>query len=279
MKTTTFLNQVEEFFVKNLQVIFQIILILVITAILLRVIHVTRKNFEQKIIDKRVNSDQQARLKTLLGAGLATFQVIILATAILMILLSLGINITPVLASAGIAGLAVSLGAQTLIKDYIGGIIILFENQYNVGELIQVGDVTGTVEQIELRATYVRDVQGRLFTIPNGDVRTLSNSSRDWNRALVDLNIAFDTDMEQLNKVLQRALLQASQDEEFKSIVLEEPKIQNWLAMTEWAIQVRISVRTLADKQVPAAVILRKYVLEGLQEAGISLATPPGLSR
>lgn len=279
METTAFINRVGDFIAKNLGVIFQIILILVITAILLRVIQVIRRSFEQKIIDKRVNSDQQARLKTLLRAGLATLQVLLIATAILMILLSLGIDITPVLASAGIAGLAVSLGAQTLIKDYIGGILILFENQYNVGEFVQVGDVIGTVEQIELRATYIRDVQGRLFTIPNGDVRILSNNSRDWNRAIVDLNIAFDTNMEQLNRVLQNALEQAGQDEELKSLVLEDPKIQNWIGMTEWSFQVRISVRTLPDKQVPASIILRKYVLEELQNAGMSLATPPGLSR
>lgn len=279
METTAFINRVGDFIAKNLGVIFQIILILVITAILLRVIQGIRRSFEQKIIDKRVNSDQQARLKTLLRAGLATLQVLLIATAILMILLSLGIDITPVLASAGIAGLAVSLGAQTLIKDYIGGILILFENQYNVGEFVQVGDVIGTVEQIELRATYIRDVQGRLFTIPNGDVRILSNNSRDWNRAIVDLNIAFDTNMEQLNRVLQNALEQAGQDEELKSLVLEDPKIQNWIGMTEWSFQVRISVRTLPDKQVPASIILRKYVLEELQNAGMSLATPPGLSR
>lgn len=262
------------FLINNFRAIFDILLIVIIAWIAIRFIGIIRKKVEQDVIEKRVEADQKARLRTLLQAVLTTLKILVIALALLMALLALGIDITPILASAGIAGLAVSLGAQTLIKDYFGGIIILFENQYNVGDVIEVGNMVGTVERIELRATYVRDIQGKLITIPNGDVRTLANNSRDWSRALVDLNIAFDADILQVIDTLQTALRQAYNDEELKAILLEEPKIQGWTGLSDWAIQVRISAKALPNQQFQSAAILRKYALRALQQAGISLATP-----
>jgi small-conductance mechanosensitive channel len=112
--------------------------------------------------------------------------VLIVGSALLMLLSTFGVDITPLLASVGVAGLAVSLGAQTLIKDLIGGVLILVENQYAVGDTIQVGNVSGAVERLTLRATYVRDINGYLHVAPNGEVRIVANMSRDWSRALVE---------------------------------------------------------------------------------------------
>ena len=208
-------------------------------------------------------------------AGIAALNVVIAVTAILMILLVLGINITPLLASAGIAGLAISLGAQTLIKDYIGGALILFENQFNVGDDIQVGNVIGTVERMELRATYVRDSQGKLFTIPNGDMRTLSNNSRDWSKAQVDLNLAFDTDLDAAMHALNIAIQKTSTTESLQTVLVEAPQIQGWNNMNDWAVQVRLTAKTLPGKQSDAAVVLRQQALIELRTAGIQLAVPP----
>ncbi|MBP1693519.1 MAG: MscS Mechanosensitive ion channel, partial [Chloroflexi bacterium] len=208
------------FFGKNINIILQLLLIAVLTLFVNRLINISGKNIERRIIEKRIDAGQQSRLKTLLRAGTGTLNVIVIVIAILMALLVVGIEITPLLASVGVAGLAVSLGAQTLIKDYIGGIIILFENQFNVGDDIEVGNVIGTVERIELRATYVRDVQGRLFIIPNGEVRILSNNSREWRNALVDLNLAFGTDFAKAIEALRMAVEQAAEDETLKSILL-----------------------------------------------------------
>jgi moderate conductance mechanosensitive channel len=262
------------FFSRYLPIILSIILIVVLAVICIRLVTVFQRRFERKIIERQIDAGQQARLMTLERAGAGSLNVFIVGLAILMILLALNINITPILASAGIIGLAFSLGAQTLIKDYIGGVLILFENQFNVGEDIQVEDVIGTVERIELRATYVRDVQGRLFTVPNGEVRILSNNSRDWSRVLVDLNIAFDADIKLAIQTIQTALQQADSDETLQANLLEPPTIQGWNSMSDWAVQVRLAAKTLPGKQGATAAVLRRYALQALQEANIPLATP-----
>ena len=267
------------FFGKNINIILQLLLIAVLTLFVNRLINISGKNIERRIIEKRIDAGQQSRLKTLLRAGTGTLNVIVIVIAILMALLVVGIEITPLLASVGVAGLAVSLGAQTLIKDYIGGIIILFENQFNVGDDIEMGNVIGTVERIELRATYVRDVQGRLFIIPNGEVRILSNNSREWRNALVDLNLAFGTDFAKAIEALRMAVEQAAEDETLKSILLEPPRIQGWTSMNDWSVQVRLSAKTIAGKQLIAAVALRRVALQALDEAGIRLAVPPTATR
>lgn len=267
------------FFGKNINIILQLLLIAVLTLFVNRLINISGKNIERRIIEKRIDAGQQSRLKTLLRAGTGTLNVIVIIIAILMALLVVGIEITPLLASVGVAGLAVSLGAQTLIKDYIGGIIILFENQFNVGDDIEMGNVIGTVERIELRATYVRDVQGRLFIIPNGEVRILSNNSREWRNALVDLNLAFGTDFAKAIEALRMAVEQAAEDETLKSILLEPPRIQGWTSMNDWSVQVRLSAKTIAGKQLIAAVALRRVALQALDEAGIRLAVPPTATR
>lgn len=266
-----------DFFSKNAAIILSIGLIILLTGVTLRLIRIVQHKLELRLIEERVDSNRQARMKTLLRAATGTLNVVVLVIAIMMILIALGINITPLLASAGVAGLAVSLGAQTLIKDYIGGVIILFENQYNVGDDVQIGVVTGTVERIEMRASYIRDSQGKLFAVPNGDVRTLSNNSRDWSKALVDLNLPLEADIKLALTALSAALEKAKLDEGLKAISIEPPAIQGWNNMTDWAVQIRLSVKTQAGKQSDAAIILRRYALEALEQAGLSLAKPPGV--
>ena len=272
-------SELQGFFSKNVTIILQLLIILVLAIIVVRLINHTSKNIERRIIEKRIDPGQQSRLKTLLRAGTGTLNVIAVVLAILMGLLVVGIDIAPLLASVGVAGLALSLGAQTLIKDYIGGIIILFENQFNVGDDIEVGSVIGTVEHIELRATYVRDVQGRLFIIPNGEVRILSNNSRDWRNALVDLNLPFGTDFARAIETLQQAAQQAAEDETLKPVLLDTPRIQGWTSMNDWSVQVRLSAKTVAGKQFVAAIALRRLALQALNEAGIQLAVPPNVAR
>ena len=279
MEKQDLVGEILIFFGRYLSVILSILIIVILAAIGIRLVKVFQRRFERRIIERQIDAGQQARLMTLERVGASALNIIIIALAILMILLALNINITPILASAGIVGLAVSLGAQSLIKDYIGGVLILFENQFNVGEDIQVEDVIGTVERIELRATYVRDVQGRLFIVPNGEVRILSNNSRDWGRVLVDLNIAFTADINLAIQTLQAALQQVDSDETLQANLLEPPTIQGWNSLTDWSVQVRLAAKTLPGKQAATAAVLRKYALQALHEANIPLATPPSVAR
>lgn len=259
----------------NLALILRLLLILALTWLGIALVTSSEKRFLKRLSARSIEPGQQARMKTLLHAGVSILEVVIIGAAVLMIMVNLGIDIGPLLASAGVAGLAISLGAQTLIKDYIGGTLILFENIFQVGEVIEVNGVVGTVERIELRTTQVRDFTGKLITIPNGEIRTLANTSRDWNRAVVDLNLSVEADLSLAVETLQNAVAQAAQDEKLKVVLLETPQIQGWSSLSDWAVQVRITAKTLPGKQIEAATILRKVALEALHDAGINLAIPP----
>jgi small-conductance mechanosensitive channel len=163
--------------------------------------------------------------------------------------------------------------------------LILVENQFNVGDEIQLGDVDGLgtligiVEKMTLRYTTLRNFQGKVFIIPNGDVRILSNNNRDWNRAIVDINLAFDTDTNQAIQVLQTALGDAMQDETIHPYMLEDPVILGWNSISEWAVQVRIQVKTAPGKQNEVAAVIRRLALARLQEAKLKVALPPTYMR
>jgi small-conductance mechanosensitive channel len=142
--------------------------------------------------------DHGKRLNTFIHAGRSIGWILIILMVLLMILHELGINITPVLASAGVVGLAVSLGGQTVIKDFLAGLIILTENQFTIGDTITIGQLTGTVEHVSLRATFLRDAEGKLNLIPNGDIRTITNLTTQWSQVVIMLNFDFETDMDKV---------------------------------------------------------------------------------
>jgi small conductance mechanosensitive channel len=217
---------------------------------------------------------RRGQLVTLLHIIRWGVHLILVASAVLMILSTLGIDITPLLASAGVAGLAVSLGAQSLIKDFIGGVLVLLENQYAVGDIIQVAGVTGEVERLSLRATYVRDLNGHLHVIANGDVRSVANQSRDWSRAMVDLGVAYEADLERALQILNESVLAFAQDPAFAPDLLEPPQILGPLTLGDSAITVRAMVKTPVGKQWGIARALRKWLLAACEREGIELPYP-----
>jgi small conductance mechanosensitive channel len=189
--------------------------------------------------------------------------VLIVGSALLMLLSTFGVDITPLLASVGVAGLAVSLGAQTLIKDLIGGFLILAENQYAVGDHIQVGDVLGQVERFTLRATHVRALNGRLYVVPNGEVRIVANLTKEWSGAL-----------DHALRVLAEAAEAFAQDPDFGPQLIETPQVLGPLSLGDWAITVRVMVKTQPGKHWGVARELRKRILAACEREGITLPYP-----
>jgi moderate conductance mechanosensitive channel len=250
-----------------------VILLLMLLALRLSASLVGRA--ERRLKQSDMEASRRSRLTTALHVSWQTVRASIVILAVLMMLAALGIDIGPILTGLGLAGLALSLGAQQLIKDCIGGITILLENQFGIGDVVQIDQVTGTVERLTLRATYLRDVEGKLILVPNGDVRVVSNVTRDWARAVVDLNVSFSSDMRIVVEVLQQALQAAAQDAEIKSDLIEAPTVQGWSRLTDWAVQVRLMAKTRPGCQWRAGIVLRRYALEALSSAGIQLATPP----
>ncbi|OQA46063.1 MAG: putative MscS family protein YkuT [Chloroflexi bacterium ADurb.Bin325] len=209
---------------------------------------------------------QALTLVEVIGWGMT---VVIIGAAILMLLSDFDINITPLLASAGVAGLALSLGAQTFIKDMIGGFFILIENQYAVGDTIQVGALTGEVEHLTLRTTSARGDDGQLYIIPNGEVRIISNLTKEWSRAVVDVNVAYEEDMDHVLSVLGDAAASFALDPAFAPLLLEPPQVFGPMSLGDWAITVQVMIKTRPGKQWEVARELRKRILAACDRAGI----------
>jgi small conductance mechanosensitive channel len=199
--------------------------------------------------------------------------VAIISVAVLM-LLSHFVDITPLLASVGVAGLAISLGAQSLIKDFINGLLILLEGQYVVGDLIQVGNVLGTVERLTLRATYVRELSGKLYIVPNGEVRIVANGNKDWARAMVDIGVAYEEDIDRVLGVLEDTMAAFAEDPDLSPKLLDRPTVLGPLSLGDWAFTVKIMVKTKTGEQWGVARELRKRILAACDREGITLPYP-----
>ncbi|MCL6511165.1 MAG: mechanosensitive ion channel family protein [Anaerolineae bacterium] len=255
-------------------VIVPLLLTLLAVVVGLRLVNLVARQLELRIRTVYAKeADRGARLMTLLQTGATSARAIIIVIAALTAMATVGIDIGPVLAAAGVVGIAISLGAQTLIKDFLGGLIVLLEDQYRVGDVITVGNVSGTVEKITLRRTNIRDVEGRLHVVSNGDVRTVSNNTRDWSRALIEINLAFDTDVERAVAVLNEAMARAAADPEIARDLLEQPEIFGWNLFSEWAVTVRLWAKVQPGEQWKVARVLRRYALQALRDAGIQIAS------
>jgi small-conductance mechanosensitive channel len=254
-------------------ILVRLIVLAVVAVIGFRLIELSRRVLEKRIVQQSDDPSRRARLATLLDAYVRTAQLALVVVVVLMALTVIGINIAPVIAAAGVMGLAVSLGAQSVIKDFIGGILILLEDQFRVGDAIRVGAAEGTVERISLRSTQVRDLDGRLWIVSNGDVRILSNSTRDWSRAVVNLNLALEADVSRAVEVLEAAMERVAAEPGIQDKLLEKPVVEGWSSLTDWSVQVRVKVRTVAGEQAIVARMLRQFALDALREAGIPVAS------
>ena len=249
--------------------ILTLLLIIVITIVVLRLVNMAADAIERRFIATSTDIDRRSRLHTLHKAVKSTVVIIILFISVLMGLSAVGVDIGPALTAAGILGLTVSLGAQTLIKDVIGGLTILLEDEYRVGDQVRIGTSIGEVEKITLRRTDLRDSEGRLLMVPNGDVRVVANETRDWARALVELKFGLDTDVSHAVAVLDGALSRLADDPLVQPYLLDKPEIFGWNAISDASVVVRLSAKVVAGKQPDVARPMRQYAFEALQEAGL----------
>jgi moderate conductance mechanosensitive channel len=242
-------------------------------------LRISASRTERHIDATVIEADRRRRLNTLLRAAYGTAMVALTAIVTIMALQLIGLRIEPLLASAGVAGLAISLGAQSLIKDYIGGALILAEDQFRVGDVVDVNGVSGEVVRMTLRVTYLRNVEGKLFSVPNGEIRTITNMTRDWSRAIVELNLDFDTDVDLVTRALVAAAERLQDDPETRDALLSPPEIVDWTNLSEWSIQVRVMAKTLPGKQWGVGRALRRAAVEALRASGVRVAVPITLLR
>ncbi len=188
-----------------------------------------------------------------------------------MILSQLGVNIAPIIASAGILGIALGFGAQSLVKDFLSGVFMIFEDQFGVGDVVDVGEATGTVEAVTLRVTRLRDLDGTVWYVPNGEILRVGNKSQNWSRAVVDIGVGYDEDIARAKRVLSEVAHDLWEDEDYRSVIVEAPEVTGVEAMTPDAITLRVLVKTAPMEQWAIARELRQRIKARFDHEGIEM--------
>jgi small-conductance mechanosensitive channel len=194
--------------------------------------------------------------------------------AIFSVLEQVGIDAGPLIAGAGIIGVALGFGAQNLVRDFLSGIFMLIEDQYGVGDVVDAGEASGRVEAVSLRSTRLRDVDGTLWHIPNGEIRRIGNKSQGWSRALLDIEIPMDAGIGAATEIIKATADGLWKAEAWSELVLEEPEVWGVERMSANGVTLRAVVKTRPLEQWKVARELRARIKLALEEAGIGLAQP-----
>jgi len=231
----------------------------------------TQRLVKQAESQTRAAQAREQQTRTVAGLLFSTGSALILTVALLLVLQLIGINVTPVAAAAGLAGLAVGFGAQHLIRDLINGLFVVFEDQFVVGDTIRVGDMIGRVEHLTLRRTVLRDASGALITIPNGDLRAVANLSRDWSQLFVDVTIAADHPTDRAIEVLAEACSDFRNDADWAAALVDGPRVLGVESLTLGGVTLRIQLRTAPTRQHDVARELRRRIRLRFEQENIPL--------
>jgi small-conductance mechanosensitive channel len=228
----------------------------------------------QELRDLAAATRRVQRAKTMGDLFKSVITGVLIAVFGTMILSQLGVNIAPIIASAGILGIALGFGAQSLVKDFLSGVFMIFEDQYGVGDVIDVGEATGTVEAVSLRVTRLRDLDGTVWYVPNGEIVRVGNKSQNWSRAVVDVGVGYDEDLGRARRVLADVAHDLWEDEDFRSVIIEEPEVTGVEALNPDAITLRVLVKTAPMEQWGVARELRQRIKARFDHEGIEIPFP-----
>lgn len=221
------------------------------------------------------NTRANARTKTIGSVLSSVAFALIWIIAFIMILGELDINIGPLLAGAGVAGFALGFGAQTIVRDFLSGVFMLIEDQFGVGDIIDAGFASGTVEKVSLRTTTIRDVTGIVWHIPNGEIHRVANKSQLWSRALLDVEVAYTTDLRLAEGVIQKVADDMWDDKEWGGDeIMEKPEVWGIQNLGADGISIRLVVKTEPATQWAVERELRLRIKEALENAGIEIPFP-----
>ena len=219
---------------------------------------------------------EQAKQRAMtLGSVLrSTATTVIFTLAILMALGEFDVNLGPLIAGAGIAGIALGFGAQSIVKDFLSGFFMLVEDQFSVGDVVDVGEASGVVEAITLRTTRIRDVSGTLWFIPNGEIHRVANKSQQWARAVLDIEVAYDTDISTASRVIKEVADSVWQEHLPKATIIEEPEIWGVERFGESAIAIRLVAKVEPGEQWATSRVIRQRLVEAFAREGIEIPFP-----
>ncbi len=194
---------------------------------------------------------------------------VLFAIMVIVILGTLGVDITPIIASAGVVGIAVGFGAQSLIKDFLTGVFMIFEDQYGVGDVVDTGQATGTIEGVGLRVTRLRDDDGVLWYVPNGSIQRIGNKSQGWALATVDIPVAYSEDVDRVQAIITSVAETLAADPKWATDILAEPSAVNIESMLPEAVTLRVTLRTAPLRQNVVARELRLRLKDALDQGGV----------
>jgi small-conductance mechanosensitive channel len=240
--------------------------VLVIAFVLSRLLQIITARMIRVAVQHSASPERLGQVKTLAGVIRTTGMAIIGLIAGLQFLDALGVNLAPLLASAGVAGLALGLAAQNIVKDMLNGVLILIEDQFSVGDTVKLAGLSGTVEAMTLRKTTVRDADGTLYVIPNSQITTVANQSVDYSVATINVSVDFSANPDQVLKLLQAIAMDIRKSDEFRQVFVADPQILGVDAMKGSEMIFPVVFKTLATKQYGPVREFRRQVRLALEK-------------
>ncbi len=275
-------STVTDLIIRPLSIVVVVVVALIVARLGAKVIRRFLERLADQTAARSGNQRAGARVTTMSGlvANVWRFFVFVVAGAIVLGLL--GINLTPLLASATIIGATLGFGAQQIVRDYFSGVLMTMEDQYNVGDSVMVGSVTGVVEEVTMRVTRLRGVDGTIYIIPNGEIRLLGNLSRGWARAVVDLTLAGASaaDLDSVRRIIEEAARAVAARPEFAAHSTEPPNVVGLLDADAATITLRVMLHTVPSQRDALTRALREEAITSLAKADLwpADATPPAAS-
>jgi small-conductance mechanosensitive channel len=261
----------------------RILVIVVVAVVALRVSTLVIHGIVKALLDREATEgtaqelsavEVKKRMDTLDELGSNVIRFFVLMIAGIMILSALDLDIGPAIAGLGVVGIAVGFGAQSLVRDYLNGSLILIENQYSKGDVVSIAGVSGAVEDFSLRRTTLRDLDGIVHTVPNGEIKVASNRTRTWARINQNVMVAFGTDIDKAIRVVEELGKQMAADPIWKRRILEPPRVERVESIDERGITLKILGTVRASEQWAAGGEFRKLLLEAFATNGIALPRP-----
>lgn len=256
----------------------KLIVLIILFVVILKIFRFVIKKFKAFMISRTDNSsdsiESEKRINTLMGIISKTVTVSFWAIFIMMFLNSAGLDIAPILAGAGIIGIAVGFGAQTLVKDVITGFFILLENQIRVGDVATINGITGKVEEIQLRTIILRDFSAVVHIIENGQITTMANITKEWSATVVDIGVAYKEDTDKVISVIREVSDNLYNDENFKQKFIEPVEILGVEKFDDSAIVIRTRLKTIPHEQWTISREFRRRIKYAFDEKGIEIPFP-----
>ena len=256
-----------------------ILAILAIAYLLYRLVRLLMPKMAERWVSqrgrgRRAREELEKRRQTLSGVLSRWITILIVVVAILMILSQVGISITPVLATAGVAGIVIGFGAQSVIRDMLRGIFIVSQNLYNKGDVVRIAGISGLVEDVSVWRTVMRDLDGIVHTIPSGEITTVSNYTKEWSRVNLNIPVAYGENLDHVIDVINRVGEEMAQDKTFGPMILGTPKVLRVDNFGDSGIEIKVLGKTKPLKQWDVMGELRKRIKEAFDKEGIEIPWP-----